>query len=483
MYVSYVDANGVEKQIRSIFLVGADGKTGFTRKNYLEPRGVQLLQVSQMSYEETWVALNWEIALPTPETHPALPLWSRGYTPQQVYDSFFPVEFRFLCNPKRAAICSRFGLPRDRLWRFEYVVLPGEDGHAMSSPEKMREIVYPYITHRGSKYGLDTEDITYPEDCITVLRCRPFKFSARSCNVWAKDRVALCGDAAHVFPPFGGQGIASGFRDAISLAWRLALITRNPILAADSSRFGKILEGWYMERKQQFDKSLASTIENGNYVTETNAAKIFFREWYLWAIQLVPSWKHHLELGNRREGMAIYEWLPGTGMAFHPDLGGGRTFPQVYCAAVQQATETKPVKFTDDVIFAPHKTGLFQIVSFLESIRDLAKARESVRGVNKISKGLVREEETTFILNDANADLQPNSIGTELVYRLATGEEFVEQKTLCEGRPQPQYYDPYRLAREVGGKALVVLRPDRVVFASCDNGDQLRCALNAIHAF
>lgn len=46
-----------------------------------------------------------------------------------------------------------------------------------------------------------TGDVSYPDDCIKILRSRPFWFSARSCNKWALDRVLLCGDSAHVFPP------------------------------------------------------------------------------------------------------------------------------------------------------------------------------------------------------------------------------------------------------------------------------------------
>lgn len=42
VYCQYLDAAGTEHSIRSKFLVGADGKTGFTRKNYLEPKGVKL---------------------------------------------------------------------------------------------------------------------------------------------------------------------------------------------------------------------------------------------------------------------------------------------------------------------------------------------------------------------------------------------------------------------------------------------------------
>ena len=112
-----------------------------------------MLTHSSSSYEETWVALNWHITLPTRESHPDFPLWRQGYTPQEVYDEFFPSNFRFLCNPNRAAVCGRFGLPEDRLWRFEFVILNGEDGTEMSKPSMIKNVVFPYLRHRGSRYG------------------------------------------------------------------------------------------------------------------------------------------------------------------------------------------------------------------------------------------------------------------------------------------------------------------------------------------
>jgi hypothetical protein len=104
-------------------------------------------------YDETWVALNWHIELPTEKTHPEFPLWALGYTPQDVYDLFFPVNFRFLCNPERPSVCGRFGLPSDRLWRFEFVVQPGEDGDEMATYTKTRDVILPYLTHPGKRYG------------------------------------------------------------------------------------------------------------------------------------------------------------------------------------------------------------------------------------------------------------------------------------------------------------------------------------------
>ncbi len=472
-YITYTSPSGKETHLRSKFLVGADGKTGFTRKKYLEPRDIKLERVSEANYEEVWVALNWKISLPTPATHPNFSLWAKGYTPQQVYDLFFLSNFRFLCNPQRAAVCGRFGLPSDRLWRFEFVVLDGEDGVTMASPEKIREVVHPYITHAGSKYGSD-RDVQYPLNCIEVLRSRPFSFSARSCNKWSLGRVILVGDAAHVFPPFGGQGIASGFRDAMSLAWRLALLTTeshsHPSLHLDHER---VLEGWYNERKQQLDRSLASTIENGSYVCESSTWKIFCRDWYLWAVQLVPAWKRWLEQGNRREGLTRYEWRDGENMAFLPSMGGGSNFPQVYCVALDGVEERGDVRFTDDVIFDEAKKGLFRLVIFIDEILHLRQVQPLLDCIDDISGGVLRAAETTFIVK--STDIPPESVNMEYgdVYRLATASEFAASP-LCTGRPEPRYYDPHRIWQESAGKQFIILRPDRFVFAACGDLDELR---------
>jgi 2-polyprenyl-6-methoxyphenol hydroxylase-like FAD-dependent oxidoreductase len=42
VYVTYTNSAGEERQVKSRFLAAADGKTGFTRKNYLEPKGIRL---------------------------------------------------------------------------------------------------------------------------------------------------------------------------------------------------------------------------------------------------------------------------------------------------------------------------------------------------------------------------------------------------------------------------------------------------------
>ncbi|OJJ54673.1 hypothetical protein ASPSYDRAFT_185556 [Aspergillus sydowii CBS 593.65] len=464
-YCTYTDPHGKERRIRARFLVGADGKTGFTRKHYLEPRGVHMERVHDCFYEETWVALNWHITPPTTKTHPDFPLWRLGYTPSEVYDLFFPENFRFLCNPERPAVCGRFGLPEDRLWRFEFVVRHGEDPNKMAGRDMIRRVVFPYITHRGGKYGLSHE-IQFPEDCIHVIRSRPFRFSARSCNVWAKDRVILCGDAAHVFPPFGGQGIASGFRDAASLAWRLALLCRYH--SPESGSYKTVLESWYQERKQQLDQSLASTIRNGQFVTESHPLKIFHRSWYYWLVQLVPRWKRDMQLGRRKDGLVRYSHI--SGMPFVPDLNGGLNAPQVYCSDMSGT-----VYFTDDIIFRNRDNGLFRMFVYLKSSAEIAAARELLDDVEGWSNREIIADRTPFIVEDVDTK-DGIILGKNPVYQVATAEEFAASP-LCTRRPAPACYDKYQLRDKVGGK-FVIMRPDRFIFAACSGKDDLRRAVD-----
>ncbi|OQE16036.1 hypothetical protein PENFLA_c029G07282 [Penicillium flavigenum] len=465
VYSQYRDAQGKIHSLKSHFLVGADGKTGFTRKSFMEPLGIRMEQAHQSFYDETWVALNWEISLPTETTHPDFPLWKLGYTPEQVYDLFFPENFRFVCNPDRPAVCGRFGLPSDRLWRFEFVVLAGEDGQEMSNPENIEKVVFPYITHPGGKYGL-IQDITFPEDCILVLRSRPFRFAARSCNKWSHGRVVLCGDAAHVFPPFGGQGIASGFRDAISLAWRLVLLCRRQP-STKPSNHEEVLSGWYIERKQQLERSLASTIENGRFVTQGNPLKIFLRNWSLYFMHFIPSWRRDLRLGRRKEGMVPYKYSPG--LPFDLAHKGGTFLRQVYCKPVGGSGD---VCFSDDIIFGKAKKGIFQLLVYLRDVNELTAAREAVSRIAEISKGELYCAEVTYLIGMLDIDSNAVTKDASSVYHLATGAEFA-RSPLCRGRPEPEYYDPHQLGKTLGGNKFVLVRPDRIVYAACDNDSQL----------
>lgn len=457
------------------------------------------------------------MTLPTPETHPSFPLWKLGYTPQEVFDLFFPEEFRFLCNPTRPAVCGRFGPKQDRLWRFEFVVAHDEDDLEMAKPQKIEEVVVPYITHPGKLYGYVrnatsdslniwsspeltysftslSEDVRFPADCIEVLRCRPFRFSARSCDKWSLGRVIICGDAAHVFPPcksrpsqrtskysglriwvVGGQGIASGFRDAISLSWRLAIACRakSANLAVEQT-----LQSWYGERKQQLEASLATTVRNGDMVNSNNAIKIFIRDWGLWLLQMIPPIRRWIELGPRQEGRMSYEHA--NEMPFMPELGGGVLFSQAFCMPMISPSDVKvpQVLFTDDVIFGGGKEGLFQLVVLMDKdVSQLESTRTELDGLEKVCY-LLRPNEASFFVRRGEAHTNAlASMRTEpgTVYRTASAEEF-DNSALSLGLPKVRGYKEYDMWEGMRNRKFVILRSDRFVFASCNSRIELEQA-------
>jgi len=58
----------------------------------------------------------------------------------------------------------------------------------------------------------------------TVTRAAEYTFAARVADRWRRGRVLLCGDAAHLTPPFIGQGLGLGLRDVHQLCWKLAAV-------------------------------------------------------------------------------------------------------------------------------------------------------------------------------------------------------------------------------------------------------------------
>jgi 3-(3-hydroxy-phenyl)propionate hydroxylase len=94
--------------------------------------------------------------------------------------------------------------------RFEFMLAPDRDATEMSRPSSVYQLLSPWL-EPGS---------------YRITRTDAYEWHARLVHGWREGRVLLAGDAAHEMPPMLGQGMCSGLRDSMNLAWKLAMVVK-----------------------------------------------------------------------------------------------------------------------------------------------------------------------------------------------------------------------------------------------------------------
>lgn len=164
-------------EIRAAFAIGADGGKSFVRRAI----GVEM--------EGKTAPMKWLVVDIAPDT------WDAPYS--AVFSS-----------PKRPAMTLPlpFGYRR-----FEFKILDNEDPEAMAEPDAVAKLLAPYYPHAKVP---------------PAVRRRVYWHHSRTAETFQVGRVFLVGDAAHLQPPFFGQGMNSGMRDVTNLAWKLAMVCK-----------------------------------------------------------------------------------------------------------------------------------------------------------------------------------------------------------------------------------------------------------------
>lgn len=93
--------------------------------------------------------------------------------------------------------------------------------------------------------------------------------------------MILIGDAAHAIPPSGGQGAASAFEDAETLAYVLAKLN---LPGRTHSGLRESLQRWERHRMQRISRILDYTVRAGNIRKRSSGVMKILKEWTIWAL-------------------------------------------------------------------------------------------------------------------------------------------------------------------------------------------------------
>ncbi|GAA2718588.1 bifunctional 3-(3-hydroxy-phenyl)propionate/3-hydroxycinnamic acid hydroxylase [Actinocorallia aurantiaca] len=174
-----------------------------------------------------------------------------------------------VCDPRRAATFMRVGPER---YRWEFRVNPGETAEELTAPEGMARLLSSW-----------TGDVPFDE--LHVIRSASYVFKARVADRWRAGRLFLLGDAAHLTPPFIGQGMCAGLRDAANLSWKLAAAQTDPV------RHDRFLDTYESERKPHVTRMIRLAVTTGWAMTGGQDGAAALRRFLLSRVMRLPPAK------------------------------------------------------------------------------------------------------------------------------------------------------------------------------------------------
>jgi 3-(3-hydroxy-phenyl)propionate hydroxylase len=204
------------EQIRARFAVGCDGARSLVRRAI----GTAM---HDLEFEEPWLVVDLVLHEPITE---------------------LPDRALQVCDPARPHTLVPMPWPR---FRFEFMLLPGEDPDAIQQSARVRELLAAWIDPA----------------LVDVERAAVYTFHGLIAQRWRAGRLFLAGDAAHQMPPFLGQGMCSGMRDAANLTWKLVAVLHEA--APDA-----LLDTYQLEREPHVRAIVESAVGFGRIICTTD---------------------------------------------------------------------------------------------------------------------------------------------------------------------------------------------------------------------
>ena len=223
------------KRFRASYVIAADGGSSPTR-------GQLGVGYTGRTYTERWVVIDTKV----------LKEWD-GHD-----------RLRFHCNPAQPTVDCPTPLGHHR---WEYPARAGEDDEELLREDAIWKV-------------LGNQGIT-PEH-VKILRAVIYSHHVRVADRWLVGRVFLAGDAAHAMPPWIGQGMSAGVRDAANLCWKLAAVAKGQ--APDS-----LLDSYQTERKPHVTEVTRRACFAGRIITERNPIIVAARNHVFRTLTRIPG--------------------------------------------------------------------------------------------------------------------------------------------------------------------------------------------------
>lgn len=219
---------GAPETVRARWLVGCDGGSSWVRR-------LLGIEFGGSTFRQRWLVVDALVDRPLAKVpHP-----------------------RFFGDWRRPTVSLPMSPGRHR---WEWMLHPGEEPEPFLDPGSLGERIAPWL--EGER--------------VEVERAVVYTFHARVAARWRRGRALLAGDAAHLMPPFAGQGFSSGARDAANLAWKLEAVLAGAPVA--------LLDTYEEERRAHVEAMLRLAVTLGGFVQTTDRRVARLRDLLLGAL-------------------------------------------------------------------------------------------------------------------------------------------------------------------------------------------------------
>lgn len=208
--------------------------------------------------------------------------------------------------------------------RFEFLLQPEDDEQAVVQPEHVKALIAP-------RYG--------KTKLPTIMSSRVYLHHSRVAETFQRGRVFLAGDAAHLQPPFFGQGMNSGIRDATNLSWKLAAVVRGQ--ASEH-----LLDSYDQERRGHAAEMVQFATRIGAMYQPRNLATERLRDVAFRILHLIPGGQEYI-LQMKYKPMPRY--TTGCVVKSEADRGLDDIIGRMFMQPVVETTDRRVAKL-DEVL-------------------------------------------------------------------------------------------------------------------------------------